>query len=169
MAYREFDAAGRAWKPYTWSETARMAGRVRAGLAAEGLVPGERVAIMLRNGMEWVWFDQGALAQGLVTVPVYVDDRPDNIAYCLNDSGVKLLVVEGEDHLKRLAEVRARMPGVTRIVADQGRRGGRRPPACGRWPTGFRRGRRRAAGSPSTAARSPPSSTPRAPRDARRA
>ena len=45
-------------------------------------------------------------------MPVYVDDRPDNIAYCLNDAGVKLLVVEGEDHLKRLAEVRAQMPGV---------------------------------------------------------
>ena len=117
VAYREFDAAGNAWKAHTWSETARMAGRVRAGLAAEGLVPGDRVAIMLRNCAAWVWFDQGACAQGLVTVPVYVDDRPDNIAHCLNDSGVKLLVVEGEEHLKRLAEVRSSMPGVTRIVS----------------------------------------------------
>ena len=72
---------------------------------------------MLRNCKEWVWFDQAALALGLVTVPLYVDDRPDNIAYCLNDSGARLLVVEGEDHLRRLAEVRGRIPGVSRIVA----------------------------------------------------
>jgi long-chain acyl-CoA synthetase len=116
-AYLEHDAASRSWKAHTWAQTARMVGRVRAGLAAEKLAPGERVAIMLRNSKEWVWFDQGALAQGLVTVPVYVDDRPDNIAYCLNDAGARLLVVEGEEHLKRLAEVRAALPGVVRIIA----------------------------------------------------
>ena len=115
-AYREFDTAAQAWKAHTWSETARMAARVRAGLAVEGLATGDRVAIMLRNCRQWVWFDQGALAQGLVTVPVYVDDRPDNIAYCLNDADVGLLVVEGEEHLKRLADVRDRMPGLRRIV-----------------------------------------------------
>jgi long-chain acyl-CoA synthetase len=116
VAYREFDAGSGQWKGSTWAETAHRVGQVRAGLAAEGLAPGDRVAIMLRNGQEWVWFDQGAAAQGLVTVPVFVDDRPDNIAYCLGDAGVKLLVAEGDEHLKRLAEVRSRMPGVTRIV-----------------------------------------------------
>lgn len=116
MAYREFDSGDKSWKPHTWAETAGMVALVRAGLAGEALVPGDRVAIMLRNCREWVWFDQGALAQGLVTVPVYVDDRPENIAYCLNDAGVKLLVVEGEEHLRRLASVRGSMPGVGRIV-----------------------------------------------------
>ena len=116
LAYREYDGASGQWQGSTWAETARMVGRVRAGLAAEPLAPGDRVAIMLRNCREWVWFDQAAAAQGLVTVPVYVDDRPDNIAYCLNDAGVKLLFTEGDEHLKRLAQVRAQMPGVLRIV-----------------------------------------------------
>ena len=116
LAYREYDGASGRWQGSTWAETARMVGRVRAGLAAEPLAPGDRVAIMLRNCREWVWFDQAAAAQGLVTVPVYVDDRPDNIAYCLNDAGVKLLFAEGDEHLKRLAQVRAQMPGVLRIV-----------------------------------------------------
>lgn len=116
-AYREWDGDSQAWQSLTWAETARMVARVRAGLAAEGLAPGERIAIMLRNCKEWVWFDQAAFAQGLVTVPVYVDDRPENIAYCLDDAGARLLVVEGEEPLKRLAGVRDRMPGVTRIVA----------------------------------------------------
>ncbi len=117
VAYREFDAAIGQWRGFTWADTARMAGLARAALAAEGLAPGDRVAIMLRNGREWVWFDQAAAAQGLVTVPVYVDDRPDNIAYCLNDAGAKLLFVEGEDHLRHLAPARAQMPRVARIVS----------------------------------------------------
>ena len=116
VAYREYDAAGQSWRDHTWAQTAAMVARVRAGLAAESLAPGDRVAIMLRNGKEWVWFDQAAAAQGLVTVPIYVDDRPDNIAWCLGDAGVKLLFVEGEEHLKRLAEVRGSLPGLARIV-----------------------------------------------------
>lgn len=116
VAYRDYDAREQLWQDYTWAEMAEQAGRVRAALAAEGLSPGDRVAIMLRNGRHWVWFDQGAAAAGLVTVPLYIDDRPDNIAYCLDDAGVKLLVVEGEEALKRLAPVRDRMPGVQRIV-----------------------------------------------------
>ncbi|MBX3714556.1 MAG: AMP-binding protein, partial [Burkholderiales bacterium] len=116
VAYLEFDAASQSWQPRTWAETAGMVARVRAALAAEPLAPGDRVAIMLRNAKEWVWFDQAAAAQGLVTVPIYVDDRPDNIAWCLGDAGVKLLFVEGEEHLKRLAEVRGSLPGLARIV-----------------------------------------------------
>jgi long-chain acyl-CoA synthetase len=116
VAYREYQSAAQAWQPYSWAETSHQVGRVRAALAAEGLVPGDRVAVMLRNCKEWVWFDQGAFAQGLVTVPVFADDRADNIAYCLNDAGVKVLLVEGEDHLKRLAQVRDQIPQVSRIV-----------------------------------------------------
>ncbi len=116
VAYREYDPREQLWQAYTWAETAEQAARVRAALQAEGLAPGDRVAIMLKNGRHWIWFDQGATAAGLVTVPLYVDDRPDNLAYCLDDAGVKVLVVEGTDALERLAPVRDRMGGVTRIV-----------------------------------------------------
>ena len=116
VAYRDYDAREQLWQAYSWAETAEQVGRVRAALEAEGLVPGDRVAIMLKNSRHWIWFDQGATAAGLVTVPLYVDDRPDNLAYCLNDAGVKVLVVEGSEALKRLDAVRDRMPGVVRIV-----------------------------------------------------
>ena len=116
VAYREYDSSGQAWRPITWSKVANMVGRVRAALAREGLARGERVALMLRNCKEWVYFDQGAFALGLVTVPLYADDRPENIAHCLNDSGAKLLFVEGEEHLRRLGEIRDAVPGLMRIV-----------------------------------------------------
>ena len=120
VAYREFDPALPGWRSYKWSEIARLAARMRAALAAEGLKPGERVAIMLRNCCEWIAFDQGAYALGLVVVPLYVDDRPENFAYILNDAGVKVILVEGEEHVKRLREVQAQLGGVKRIVAVKG-------------------------------------------------
>ena len=85
---------GDAWVDVTWAEVARQVSRYRAALAREGLQPGERVALCLRNRVEWVCFDQAAASLGLVTVPLYFDDRPDNMAYCLNDAGCKLLLLE---------------------------------------------------------------------------
>src|SRR6185436_3447388 len=116
VAYRRYDTARASWSDITWREAAAAVARMRAGLASENLAAGERVAVMLRNGPEWIYFDQAAHAEGLVVVPLYVDDRPDNIAYCLEDSACRVLLVEGEEHLKKLAEIRERMPTVRRIV-----------------------------------------------------
>src|SRR5262245_6209775 len=82
IAYRDCDPASGQWREITWAEVGAMVGRVRAAFRAEGLAVGDRIAIMSRNSREWVFFDQAAHAEGLVVVPLYSDDRPDNIAYC---------------------------------------------------------------------------------------
>src|SRR5687768_7383520 len=76
-AYRHYD--GTAWRDWTWRETAREVGRWQAALRAEGLKPGDRVALCLHNRFEWTVLDQAAIGLGLVTVPLYFDDRPDNM------------------------------------------------------------------------------------------
>ncbi len=117
IAYREFDAASNAWVQTTWRQAADAVVRRREALARERLGPGERVAIMSRNGREWVYFDMAALAEGLVVVPLYVDDRAESIAYILNDSGARVVLVEGPEQLAKLAEVATRIPNVQRIVS----------------------------------------------------
>ncbi|QJR09707.1 Long-chain-fatty-acid--CoA ligase FadD15 [Usitatibacter rugosus] len=116
FAYREYDPSIQTWRGHKWSEIARDAGRVRAALLAEGLQAGDRVAIMLRNCCDWVAFDQGAHAEGIVVVPLYVEDRPENFAYILDNAGVQVILVEGEEHVKRLREVATSTPTLKRIV-----------------------------------------------------
>ena len=94
LAYRNFDKAGKDWRDYSWRDTARCVARWRAALAGEDLDVGDRVAIRLRNSLDWVCFDQAALGEGLVTVPLYTEDRPDNVAYILDDAAVSLLLVQ---------------------------------------------------------------------------
>jgi long-chain acyl-CoA synthetase len=91
-AYRQFQAG--AWCDWSWGEMAREVGRWQAALAAEGLKSGDRVGLCMHNRVEWVLFDQAALGLGLVTVPLYFDDRPDNMAFCLNDAGARVLLLE---------------------------------------------------------------------------
>ena len=115
-AYREFDSASKQWNGIDWREAGDRVARMREGLRREGLVTGDRVAVMLKNSINWVVADQGAFAHGLVTVPVFVDDRPDNVAFILNDAGVKLIVIDGEEHWKRLKTVRDQLVSLQRIL-----------------------------------------------------
>lgn len=114
--FRYFDADGQVWRDLTWSQMARQAARWQDALAQEGLSPGDRIAVMMRNCCEWVMFDQAALALGLVTVPVYADDRGGNVSYILRDSGSRVLVIGGQDEWDRIAPELQAMPSVQRIV-----------------------------------------------------
>jgi len=104
-AYAYFDKDARHWQTYTWEAIAAQVSRWQTAMTAEQLVQGERVALQLRNCPEWVMFDQAALSLGLVTVPLYTDDRPDNIAYILEEAGVRLLLVQDAGRWRRLSEV----------------------------------------------------------------
>ena len=116
-AYRQFNRDTQAWDDMSWAELGHAVARWQAALMGEGLVRGERVAVMLRNCREWVMFDQAALGLGLVVVPLYTDDRPENVAYILQNAGVRVLLIGGEDHWERLAQVRDQLGFLVRIVS----------------------------------------------------
>ncbi|MES2368332.1 AMP-dependent synthetase/ligase [Thiobacillus thioparus] len=124
VAYRQFDEVRNAWVSFTWVQVAAEVARWQAALTKEGLVPGDRVAVMLRNSVEWVIFDQAALALGLVTVPLYLDDRPESAAYILNHSGTRLLLVEGKFQHKKLAEIAGSATTLQHIVSLTAPEGG---------------------------------------------
>ena len=117
IAYREWDGATGTWRDFTWREAGDLVRRAREALRRDGFAAGERLAIMMKNGVNWVLADQAAYAHGLATVPLFVDDRPDNVAYILNDAGVTCLFIDGTEQWKRLKTVRERLTGLRRIVA----------------------------------------------------
>ena len=115
-AYREFKSASNEWIGVDWREVGDRVARMREGLRRDGLQPGERMAVMLKNSVNWIVADQGAFAHGLVTVPLFVDDRPESVAFILNDADVKLIVIDGEEHWKRLKTVRDQLGTLKRIL-----------------------------------------------------
>src|SRR5207245_10566262 len=74
----------------------------------------------LKNGIHWVAADQGALGLGLVVVPLYADDNPENVAWCLENSGARLLVAESSRMADALRGVAASLPRVLCLAADPG-------------------------------------------------
>ncbi|MDE2366775.1 MAG: long-chain fatty acid--CoA ligase, partial [Betaproteobacteria bacterium] len=119
LAYRQFDASDDIWRSYTWREMDALVARWKRALAQEHLASGERVAILLRNSVEWVCFDQAALALGLVMVPLYPSDAPDNIVYILADSGARLLLVGTQGRWETLAPLCANLTGLRKVLSIQ--------------------------------------------------
>ncbi|MBD3610236.1 MAG: long-chain fatty acid--CoA ligase [Gammaproteobacteria bacterium] len=116
VAYRYFDEAREQWSDTSWAEMRHEISRWQAALEKEGLDKGSRVALMVRNCREWVMYDQAALGLGMVTVPLYVDDRPENVAYIIQDSGSEVLLLMNNDQCRALLDTEGRLPTVKRII-----------------------------------------------------
>jgi len=92
MAYRQFNKTSASWQDYSWQDVGEQVARWQQALSKTELQPGDRVALLLRNGVDWVIAEQAAMGMGMVIVPLYCDDRPDNIAFILNDSATQMLI-----------------------------------------------------------------------------
>jgi long-chain acyl-CoA synthetase len=115
IAYHYFQQ--NAWRDITWKEMLGEIARWQAALADLQLQRGDRVAIMLRNCPYWMMFDQAAMSLGLVVVPLYTVDRPDNVAYIVNDADVKVLLFETDEQWQALRTVRDQLGGVKCFVS----------------------------------------------------
>ena len=116
IAYRDYNQQHANWRDYTWGQIDRQVARWQAALERDGLKAGDCVAVMLRNSPEWVIFDQAALGLGLIVVPLYTQDRCDNVAYILNDSSCKALLLGTNEQWKAFATVRDQLGGLVRIL-----------------------------------------------------
>ena len=118
-AYRQFDAAMQSWRSTTWAEALHEVKRWRLALQGEALGTGDRVGIMLGNCREWIFMEQAALSLGLVVVPLFTNDRAENVGYILGDAGVKVLLVNGVDHLDLLIPIHSQLAGLCRVLTLQ--------------------------------------------------
>lgn len=119
-AYQQFDAARNQWIKYSWADTAKAVAAWQQTLATENLNPGDRVGIRRGNGFNWVLFDQAALSLGLVVVPLYVDDRADNVAYIIEDSDIKLLYLQESEQWGCMAGNLGQLTQIVRVVIETG-------------------------------------------------
>lgn len=115
-AYQQFDRKQNRWITHSWREIGKCVARWQQALETETLVPGDRVAILLANSIEWICFEQAALALGMIVVPLYTWDSPENIAYLLQDSGCRLLLTGTAEQWLKLVPHAASFPELGKIL-----------------------------------------------------
>lgn len=94
IAYRYFDNHTSQWCEYTWQQSLDNINRWRKALINSDLKAGDAAGLMLRNCPEWIFYEQACLSEGIVSVPLYPNDRPDNVAHIINEAELKLILIE---------------------------------------------------------------------------
>ena len=79
------EVRGEALHSATGHQVAQLAARARQSLRTRGVSPGERVALISDNGIQWVAADLGILAEGAIAVPLYARQDPNELATMLAD------------------------------------------------------------------------------------
>ena len=104
------------WQQYTWRDYAEHTARAGLGFLTLGIQPGDRIAVLGDNRPEWIFADLGAQGVGAIVVGVYATSPAAEIEYILEHSGAALAVVEDEEQLDKILEVRERLPSLREIV-----------------------------------------------------
>ena len=89
-----------------WDERACRLANALSGL---GLRPGDRVAVLAYNRVEWLEIYAATAKAGLVMVPINFRLVAPEIAYIISDSGAAAVIVE-DSLVPRIEEVRASLP-----------------------------------------------------------
>lgn len=97
---------GTAWQGVTWRAFADRVLAVAARLVQEGVAPGDRVALMSENRVEWLVADFAIQAAGATTVPIYPTSSAAVAREILTGSGSVLAFVADGDAAERLAPAR---------------------------------------------------------------
>jgi long-chain acyl-CoA synthetase len=97
---------------YTGDQIERRAQRLAGGLARLGVEEGDVVAIMLRNGPEYIHIMQAARVAGCYYCQVNWHFKADEVGYILRDSGARVLFVN-DDLLPAIA---AAIPASVKVL-----------------------------------------------------
>jgi long-chain acyl-CoA synthetase len=108
----------RSWT--TYGEFGSLVDRFRGGLASQGIVRGDSVAIVSNNRVEWAVGAYACYGLGAVYVPMYEAQHPKEWEFIIRDCGAKLLIVANEGLLAKAKGMLDSVPSLKKIVLLDG-------------------------------------------------
>ena len=106
----------RAFEPTTYAETREQALETGAGLAAAGIRPGDKVAILSEGCNAWITSELGVFYAGAVSVPLSVKlEESNDLLFRMRHAEVRALFVS-KYQLSKIRRIRAELPQVEHII-----------------------------------------------------
>ncbi|MEZ4237681.1 MAG: long-chain fatty acid--CoA ligase [Myxococcota bacterium] len=103
------------WQWLTYRQFAEQVDKVRAGLAARGIGPGDRVGCVADNRVEWAVAAYATYGRGAQFVPMYEAQKPAEWEYILSDSGAKAVFGSKLPVVEALRAIRDRLEGLEHV------------------------------------------------------
>jgi long-chain acyl-CoA synthetase len=113
-AIREKDLG--IWQSWTWRQVRDEVRALAAGFAAIGLKRGDKLAVIGDNRPQLYWSMVAAQALGAIPVPVYQDSGAKEMKYVLEHAEIRMAVVEDQEQVDKLLEIKAEVPRLEAIV-----------------------------------------------------
>jgi long-chain acyl-CoA synthetase len=108
------------YRSLSWAEAAASVSRLARGLAALGVAPGDRVALIAENRPEWVIADLAIISAGAVTVPAYVTNTIEDHRHILGNSGARAAIVSSAALAARVIPAAKQVPSVRTVITIEG-------------------------------------------------
>ena len=98
VALQEWDGA--RFRDTTYRDLGRQVDALSDFVLANGIVPRDKVAILMPNGRPWIVAYFAVHNIGAVAVPLeydYLNSQPENISYALGHAEARMVVVSPQD------------------------------------------------------------------------
>ncbi|HKH42671.1 MAG TPA: long-chain fatty acid--CoA ligase [Solirubrobacterales bacterium] len=113
------DSSGQ-WLSRTYSEVGDIVRQLALGLIELGIEKGDKVSILANTRPEWTYFDFAALSVGATVVPIYQTNSPDECRYVIENSDAKAVIVEDDEQLGKIDQIRDRVPKLEHVIRMEG-------------------------------------------------
>jgi long-chain acyl-CoA synthetase len=109
------------WQSLTWSALAEIVKTLACGLHQAGLQRGEHVIVVGANRPRLYASMLAAQSLGAIPVPLYQDAVATEYVFPINNSEVRFAVVENQEQVDKLLEIRPDCAGLAHIYFDDPR------------------------------------------------
>ncbi len=109
------------WQTLTWAELAQLVRRLACGLSHAGVQRGDHIVLVGDNRPRLYATMLAAQALGAVPVPLYQDAAATEYAFPINNAEVKFAIVEDQEQVDKMLELRSQCPQLARIWYDDAR------------------------------------------------
>ncbi len=109
------------WQTWTWADVAERVRALACGLASLGFKRGDNLAIIGDNRPHLYMMMSAAQCLGGVPVPLYQDAVAAEMLFVLQDAGIRFAIVEDQEQVDKLLEIKDQLPTLEHIVYDDPR------------------------------------------------
>ena len=107
---------GDAWAEITYRHALEKIDAVSAWFLEMGIKKGDRLALIIENGPDYVYYDQALQQIGAVNTSIYPTLSEAEIEYILNDSGARTILVGNPFLLRKVAKIANNCTELVRII-----------------------------------------------------
>ena len=109
------------WQTHTWADLVRLVEQIAAGLHQAGLQRHEHLVVIGANRPRLYATMLAAQSLGAIPVPLYQDAVAAECIFPLNNAEVRFCLVEDQEQVDKLLEIREQCPQISHIYYDDPR------------------------------------------------